>query len=465
MLGCHLHPCIGEIIMRFYGREEELTALRNYLQIVRTKNVSQMVTVIGRRRVGKTTLILKAFEEAKADIPIFYFFVERRATEEELVAAWLADVCRAYDVEFPPAIATIAELVNYLMTLSRQRECVCIIDECQDFNLVAPRTWSQLQKIWDLKKEASRMLLVMSGSILSAMEEIFGDNSQPLYGHPSGLIDVKPFAPAVIKEIVRTENPVATNADLLAVYSLTGGVAQYLTLLAESDRLNTEGVLDYVFSAAGAWLRYEGDIYLSNEFRAEAPTYFAILRAIAGGATKWSEIEDRVKTTTQFTPYMTRLERFGIIRRLHPLLHDVDKKKNTKYAICDQYFLFWLTFITPADPRRMIEAGNWEAARNYCKANLNQFLGRSLERWFLAAYQADPQWKSVGGWWDKSGVNEIDVAALNRQTKKLEIAEVKLNAKKYDEVKLRMKAQAFLQANKSLQDFALSFRGLSIDRM
>ena len=162
---------------------------------------------------------------------------------------------------------------------------------------------------------------------------------------------------------------------------------------------------------------------------------------------------------------MTRLERFGIIRRLQPLLHDEDKKKNTKYAICDQYFLFWLTFITPADPRRMIEAGNWAAARTYCQTNLSQFLGRSLERWFLSAYQADPQWESVGGWWDKSGVNEIDVAALNRQTKKLEIAEVKLNAKKYAEVKLRMKAEAFLRTNKSLQAFDLSIRGLSIDNM
>ncbi len=456
---------LGTAIMRFYGREEELHALRNYLQIVQTKSISQMVTVIGRRRVGKTTLILKAFENARNTVPVFYFFVERRTSEAELVASWLAEVCRTYDVEFPPAITTVAELVNYLMSLSRQRECVCIIDECQDFNLVAPRVWSQLQKVWDLKKEQSRLLLVMSGSILSAMEQIFGDNSQPLYGRPSGLIDVKPFTPAVIKEIVHTENPAATNADLLAVYSLTGGVAQYLSLLAESDRLNTEGMLDYVFSVAGAWLRYEGDIYLSNEFRAEAQTYFEILRAIANGATKWAEIEDRVNAASQLAPYLSRLERFGIIRRIKPLFNEDDKKKNTKYAICDQYFLFWLTFITPADPRRLIEAGNWEGAKNYCRANLSQFLGRSLERWFLSSYLANAQWESVGGWWDKQGINEIDVVAVSRSAQKIEIAEVKLNSKKYDEVKVRMKAEAFLQANKSLQNFDLSIRGLSADDM
>ena len=78
--------------MRFYGREEELQTLSNFLQIVRKNHLSQMVAVTGRRRVGKTTLILKAFEKEKDVVPVFYFFVERRTTEEELVAAWLADV-------------------------------------------------------------------------------------------------------------------------------------------------------------------------------------------------------------------------------------------------------------------------------------------------------------------------------------------------------------------------------------
>ena len=72
--------------MRFYGREEELQVLQNCLLTVRKKKISQMVTVIGRRRVGKTTLILKAFENAA--IPVFYFFVERQSSKEEIIASW-----------------------------------------------------------------------------------------------------------------------------------------------------------------------------------------------------------------------------------------------------------------------------------------------------------------------------------------------------------------------------------------
>ena len=96
--------------MRFYGREEELTTLRSFFKTVCQKEISQMVTVIGRRRVGKTTLILKAFEEES--LPVFYFFVERRTSEAELIQSWLDEVSRIYQVEFPPTLKTIAELIN-----------------------------------------------------------------------------------------------------------------------------------------------------------------------------------------------------------------------------------------------------------------------------------------------------------------------------------------------------------------
>ncbi len=83
------------------------------------KSVSQLVVVLGRRRVGKTALVLKAFEGET--VPVFYFFAERHASEAELVSLWLADICKAYDVQFPPAISNVSELLNYLMTLTKEK--------------------------------------------------------------------------------------------------------------------------------------------------------------------------------------------------------------------------------------------------------------------------------------------------------------------------------------------------------
>lgn len=454
-----------EATMRFYGRKEELLTLRSFLDTVREKNTSQLVAVLGRRRVGKTALILKAFEKEKANTPVFYFFAEHHAKEEDLVSAWLSEICRAYKVEFAPAIKTVAQLIDFLMTLSRDKECVCLIDECQNLGDPSSPIWSQLQRVWDLKKKKSRLLLVMTGSVMTLMENIFANSSEPLYARASGLIRVKAFSPKMVREIVLSENPKATARDLLTIYAITGGVAQYLELLAESNSLTAKGALDYLFSMRGAWLRFEGEIYLSNEFRAEAPVYIEILRAIASGATKWNEITDRVQSATQIAPYLNRLERFRIIERIQPIFAAPSQRRITRYAIRDQYFLFWLTFIVPEKFARLAETNNWTTLRRSVEKELPEFLGKALERWFLASYRANPNWETVGQWWDKKGLNEIDLVALNSEKKLLEVSEVKLNSEKYPQALLKKKIETFLEQNSGLRNYTLRLKGLSLENM
>ena len=64
--------------MRFYAREEEIGLLQDCWDTVKTNKVAQMLTVVGRRRVGKTTLILKAFERIQETTPVFYFFCRKK---------------------------------------------------------------------------------------------------------------------------------------------------------------------------------------------------------------------------------------------------------------------------------------------------------------------------------------------------------------------------------------------------
>lgn len=84
-------------------------------------------------------------------------------------------------VKFPPTLTTLAEAVAYLLELSRARPMALIIDECQDLEGIAPNFWSQLQKVWGLGKNGAKLLLVMSGSLPSRLERIFGSRSEPLY--------------------------------------------------------------------------------------------------------------------------------------------------------------------------------------------------------------------------------------------------------------------------------------------
>ncbi|MFI3324234.1 MAG: ATP-binding protein, partial [Rikenellaceae bacterium] len=59
--------------MRFYNREKEIAALHEIHE--RSLENAQMTVVTGRRRIGKTQLLLRATEGQ----PTLYFFVARKA--------------------------------------------------------------------------------------------------------------------------------------------------------------------------------------------------------------------------------------------------------------------------------------------------------------------------------------------------------------------------------------------------
>ena len=445
--------------MRFYGREEEIALLQDCWTVVQTNQVAQMVTVMGRPRVGKTTLILKAFAELQKEVPVFYFFAHQHVTQKALVSTWLAEIGAVYRTDVPPAIETVGGLLKYLMSLAKVKPCVCIFDECQAFERIDPNIWSQIQKVWDLNKNQTPMLLVMSGTE-RGMKAIFYDYQQPLYGRPSYQLLVKAFTPQVVKAIVYAEYPQATAMDVLAVYSITGGVATYIEILAEAQALSVNAAMAFICSARGMWLRAEGEIYLANAFPSEAVTYHEILGALAQGKDRWRYLLESVETASQLSPYLNRLERFGMIEKLQPIFEG-GLRKNSKYRIVDQYLLFWLSLIAPLAPKSMAEAGNWSGLLRYMKERFPQFLGRSLERWFIEAYRHAHQWEVVDGWWDKQGSNEIDLVAVDTSKKIIEFAEVKLNPQKYDDRRLHMKAAAFLEKHSKFKSYDITIRGLS----
>ncbi len=445
--------------MRFYGREEEIALLQDCWTVVLTNQVAQMVTVMGRSRVGKTTLILKAFDGLQKEVSVFYFFAHQHVTQKALVSTWLAEICAVYRTDVSPAIETVGGLLKYLMSLAKVKPCVCIFDECQAFERIDPNIWSQIQKVWDLNKNQTPMLLVMSGTERGT-KAIFYDYQQPLYGRPSYQLLVKAFTPQVVKTIVYAEYPQATAMDVLAVYSITGGVATYIEILAEAQALSMDAAMAFICSAQGMCLRTEGEIYLANAFPSEAVTYHEILGALADGKDRWRDLLESVETASQLSPYLNRLERFGIIEKLQPIFEG-GLRKNAKYRIVDQYLLFWLSFIAPLAPKSMAEAGNWSGLLRYMKERFPQFFGRSLERWFIEAYRHTHQWEVVDGWWDKQGSNEIDLVAVDTSKKIIEFAEVKLNPQKYDDRRLHMKAAAFLEEHSKFKSYDITIRSLS----
>lgn len=222
--------------MKFYDRIEEIATLR---KIRSNANENAQFTVItGRRRIGKTSLVLKAYE----DSPMLYFFVGRKA-ESLLCEEFRKEIEDKLSLKMGGTSANFAELFDYVMNLSQSRNFTLFIDEFQNFERVNTGIFSDIQKTWDLYHSSSKINLVVCGSVYSMMVKIFRDSKEPLYNRQNRFMNIHAFKPSVLKEIMEDNAPGYSKEDLLALYSFTGGVAKYVQLLVDDHALTLESLV------------------------------------------------------------------------------------------------------------------------------------------------------------------------------------------------------------------------------
>ncbi len=439
--------------MRFFDRTEEITSLREIREMA--KENAQFTVVTGRRRIGKTSLVWKAYEDG----PILYFFVARKAE---------GDLCEDYRLEIENKLGVptmgrterFAEVFEYLMKISVERPITLFIDEFQEFFRVNKSLYSDMQRIWDLYSPKARINLIVCGSIYSMMMKIFKDKKEPLYNRQTRFMSVRPFTPTVLKEILAEHRPDYTAEDLLALYSFTGGVAKYVQLLMDAGATTRAAMLDHIVKADSIFLG-EGKAILIEEFGKDYGIYFSILSAIARGKTSRSEIENVVGR--EIGGYLTKLEReYEVISKKQPLFKK-SSAKNVRYTIEDNFFTFWFRFIYKYS--YMLEIENYGSVKSIINRDYETFSGLMLERWFKRVLIERQAYTRIGGWWDRKGENEIDIVAENELDETAAFFEVKRKAENIDMATLEKKAEAFLCATGEFKGYALSYKGVSMADM
>lgn len=439
--------------MKFFDRSEEIASLHEIREIA--KNNAQFTVVTGRRRIGKTSLVWKAYE----DEPILYFFVARKAE---------SDLCEDYQLEIENklGIPTIGrtehftDIFEFLMKLSIDRPITLFIDEFQEFFRVNKSVYSDMQRIWDIYSNKTHINLIVCGSIYSMMTKIFKDKKEPLYNRQTRFMTVRPFTPSVLKEILTEYNPDYTAEDLLALYSFTGGVAKYVQLLVDAGATTKEKMLNQIVKADSIFLG-EGKAILIEEFGKDYGVYFSILSAIARGKTSRSEIESVVGR--EIGGYLTKLENeYEVIAKKQPLF-EKSSTKNVRYTIEDNFFIFWFRFIYKYS--YMLEIDNYESMKAIINRDYETFSGLMLERYFRRVLIERKAYTRIGGWWDRKGENEIDIVAENELNNEATFFEVKRKAANIDIEVLKQKAAAFLRATGEFKGYNISYKALSMEDM
>lgn len=439
--------------MKFFDRTEEIATLRK-IRDNAEKN-AQFTVITGRRRIGKTSLVLKAYEGQ----PMLYFFVGRKA-ESLLCEEFRQEVEQKLGVKLGGNPSGFAELFDYLMTLSKQHSFTLFIDEFQNFERVNSAIFSDMQKLWDINHAESKINLVVCGSVYSMMTRIFRDKKEPLYNRQNRFLSIGAFVPSVLKEILQEYNPNYTKEDLLALYAFTGGVAKYVQLLVDDNALTLEGMIDSMISPDSTFVN-EGRAILVEEFGKDYDTYFSILSAIASGFTRRSEIESIIEKP--IGGYITRLEDdYGIIVKETPV-GAKQLSKNAVYTIRDNFFTFWFRFIFKYS--HFIEIGAYEQLRTLIKRDYATFSGLILERYFRDKAKESKRYTLIGRWWDRKGEQEIDMIAANELEKKVEVYEIKRNRKNISLTALKEKTDRMLSAVNLFDGYDIEIKGLDMQDM
>ncbi|MBW6537740.1 MAG: ATP-binding protein [Mariniphaga sp.] len=420
--------------MKFYNRENELALLQQTRLL--SEQSARMTFIVGRRRIGKTSLVLKAFEKTN----FIYLFVARK-NEALLCKEFTAIIENTLQKKVFGEFSSFSALFEYLLSEASLKPFTLIIDEFQEFYHVNPSVFSDMQRLWDQNKASSKMNLVLSGSVFSLMKKIFENAREPLFGRANERIHLKPFSVEVLQQILSDMHPGYRNDDLLAFFTITGGVAKYTELFADKKAFTLQRMLGEIFRE-NSLLIDEGKNLLIEEFGKDYTTYFSILSLIASSKTSRSDIESILGKN--IGGYLDRLENeYQIIKAIRPI-NAKPGSRNQKYLIEDNFLSFWFRFVYKY--RSAIEIGNFSYVKQIVQRDFETYSGQFLEKYFREMLAATNQYAMIGRYWERGNQNEIDIAAIDELNRKITLAEVKRNKKRIDLQGLEKKAENLLIA-------------------
>ncbi len=408
--------------MKFYNRTNELKELKR-IQNLSFSDYSRLTVVTGRRRIGKTSLVMRSVE----GMPTVYLFVGRK-NEATLCTEYIQQIRQALSVYVPEEIRSFRSLFQYLMEQSVIMPFNLIIDEFQEFYNINASVYSDMQDIWDRYRLRTRMNLVVSGSVYSLMQKIFQNAKEPLFGRADNIIRLSAFDTQTLKTIMSDYRPNYSNDDLLALYCFTGGIPKYVELMCDNTQLDMESMVDFMVKDNSPFTD-EGRNMLIEEFGKNYATYFSILSCISGGINTQSDIEAALGEKSVGGYLKNLIEEYHLIRRQRPILAK-EGSQNVRYAILDHFTRFWFNYFDRH--RSLVEIKNFTALRNIIKADYTTYSGRMLEEYFKQQFMESQQYRDIGSWWETKGeANEIDIVALGLEKNHALAVEVKRQRKNF----------------------------------
>jgi AAA+ ATPase superfamily predicted ATPase len=335
----------------FIGREKE----QKRFEEIKSSYKSEFVAVYGRRRVGKTMLIRKVFNN---DFAFQITAISNVTKRQQLLNFSVA--LRSYDKHAQEKTIpqnwffAFRQLIDYLETLSAEKK-VIFFDELPWLDNQKSDFIQSLEHFWNSWAAArDDIILVVCGSAASWMINKLINNKGGLHNRVTEKILVEPFNLKETEKLLKIKSPSIDRYQILQLYMVMGGIPYYLEAI-RGNQSAAQNIEHICFSQDGL-LRSE----FENLYRAlfkNSDKHLAVVRAIATkskGLTRKEIIKlSQLPESGISTKVLDELEKSGFIRRYLPF-----KKRNRDalFQLVDFYSLFFLRFIEKSNP---LDEGTW----------------------------------------------------------------------------------------------------------
>jgi AAA+ ATPase superfamily predicted ATPase len=369
-----------------------------------SRGQAQLVVLWGRRRVGKTYLLSHFVRDKRA---VFFGATQQAEAVElarlhEAVRRGLGN--RTVDLAGGGFTSWEAAL-RYLAALAKSEPLAIVIDEVPYLLRSTPGFASIVQVVWDHLKRGTRLLLVLTGSAVSVVEDLIGADG-PLRGRPNLSRRLDPLDPIAAREFL----PRLADADFLEAYAACGGYPLHLRAWDSSSSLEVN--LSRLAYSSGGLLLQDAASMLAEEL-SDTAGHARILAAVGRGHTRYGEIANEAGQRVE-APIET-LVRGGFLRKLLPV--GAPKAARPHYEIADPYLSFWFSCLFANTTE--IEAGQGSALSKRTRPIWQRHMGTVFEE-LARAHAARlvvsgdlPGDLVIGRWWASRGEQvEVDVLGL-----------------------------------------------------
>ncbi len=356
----------------FINRAQEMEELNSL------RSRGGLLVVYGRRRVGKTRLLTHwlrghggAYSQAIEGSPEMQLEQVYRDLKED------GTILRG---DYTPK--TWIELFE-LLHMETGKVSVCI-DEFPYLVSADPTLPSVVQRFIDHKMPKG-MTLILAGSSMRMMHDVFLHRAAPLYGRARKLLPIRPMNYLAFVQACRLR---AADRDAFAKFAIVGGIPKYWEFvepkstpidLAESLFF---GFAPYFSEEPARLLRDEGIAGLNP---------LSVLEAIGRGAAKPSEIAGRMGTAqANLTRVFDALVDASILSRILPFGESARTSKRVLYQIADPALRFHFHVYSP-------HQGRWS---KYERAKKNELIaghvGPMFEAWWRAGHSGSAAYWEPG---------------------------------------------------------------------